>query len=184
MKTIMLYLTIALLTATAKLVWITPVYPNESDIVIENTAGPGIWYWVTAPGGPCYTDPSDYCCEKAEQDFKDAWPFDKQIISRTFEMVSLVMHIAPDPAKPMPSVLIAEDFTDAEFASVIVGPWPEDKRFNVYSPKMQAILLSVHHADVDSLAHEIVHYFQDVYRHQEWSDHLEMEACRIQRLFE
>jgi len=170
-----------------------PQDADDTELDYEAFYGPlvklgPVWAWIVeGPDGPCADNPTDNCCESAEREFKEAWPFESEIIDRTFDMVAIIMGIVPDPNVPKPTVRIAEDFDDAQLEELIGSDIFGDKRGNVYSWHTNTILLSVNHADVDSLAHEMAHYFQVMHRAHGvaiWDDQMESEACRVQRHFE
>jgi len=170
-----------------------PQDADDTELDYEAFYGPlvklgPVWAWIVeGPDGPCADNPTDSCCELAEREFKEAWPFESEIVDRVFDMVASIMGIIPDPDIPRPTVRIAEEFDDAQFEQLIGSDIFEDKRGNVYSWRTNTILLSVNHADVDSLAHEMAHYFQVMHRAHGvaiWDDQMEIEACRVQRNFE
>jgi len=205
MKTLVVYLIAMLCAATVQIAWIAtahqPIRYNSLSAMQRDIAEASMlnrplqlgsetmWHWITQDrNSPCHGRPTDGCCEITEQNFKEAWPFEPWVIDTTFDMVARIMYITPDPAVPKPSIRIAEDFSDEEFAQMTDTDTYGDQRGNVFSWKTNTVMLTVHRAKVHTLAHELVHYFQFWYKlHGDvrtMTTDPEPEAVRIQRMFE
>lgn len=109
----------------------------------------------------------------------------KQIFHKVGQMLPYAKYVENPPR-----LIRAEDLTDQEFADAVgldVSIFG-DKRGNFYSWRLDAVLLATEFADIDSLAHEYVHFYQyyflcnkDVTFFNQ--DVAEFEAVRIQNHF-
>ena len=106
---------------------------------------------------------------------------------KLFQIVAYKMKIKINKKLPKPIILTDKQLTPQRFSSYL--GWEVDSMFPYYFFKKN-ILVIPETCKLDSLVHELVHYFQVVYQNEDldfdcgpYIENLEMEAVTIQRWF-
>jgi len=112
----------------------------------------------------------------------------EQCAYHVFQIVAKKMGIEIIDTVPKPIILTDEQITLSQYNRYL--GWNSVKVLPYYFYKQNTIVIP-NHCGLDSLAHELVHYFQFIYRQDNfdcdygfYTEGLEMEAVAIERWFE
>jgi hypothetical protein len=104
-----------------------------------------------------------------------------------FQIVANKMGIEINENTPKPIILTDKQITLQKFNSYL--GWDSKIIFPYYFSNKSTLVIPLY-CEIDTVAHELVHYFQVVYRHEDlnfdyglYTETLEMEAVAIQKWF-
>jgi hypothetical protein len=111
----------------------------------------------------------------------------EKFYDKIFQIVAGKMRLEIDKNVPKPIILTDLQITPKEFSRYL--GWKAEELIPYYFFRKNTLVVPLN-CKLDSLAHELVHYFQVMYRNENLDldcgpciDNLEMEAVTIQRWF-